>query len=110
MLESSGYIAEYLSGTDLATNRRERQLRSAVERELQISTEAASRLGKHAEQLCPTIDWRAIKGLGNVLRHEYDDIDDEIIWKAIHNRLPELRAAVRAALAELPNRREEDLP
>ena len=110
MLECSGYIAEYLSGIDLATYRRERQLRSAVERELQILTEAASRLGKHAEQLCPTVDWRAIRGLGNVLRHEYDDIDDEVIWQAIHTRLPELRAAIRTALAELPHHREEDRP
>jgi len=28
----------------------------------------------------PAIPWLAIRGLGNVLRHEYGDVDATIIW------------------------------
>ena len=35
------------------------------------------------------------------LRHEYDVIDDEVIWDAIHKRFPPLQAAVQRALASI---------
>lgn len=43
---------------------------AAVERELQIISEAASRLGDQAPKLCPGVDWPGIRGFGSFLRHE----------------------------------------
>lgn len=44
----------------------------AVERCLERISEAATKLGPTAETLCPEVPWRNIRGLGNILRHEYD--------------------------------------
>lgn len=44
----------------------------AVERCLERVREAAFRLGDAAETLMPDQDWRAIRGMGNRLRHTYD--------------------------------------
>ena len=57
---------------------------AAVERKLQIISEAAIRLGEEAERLCPGPQWRNIRGLGNWLRHQYDRIDLERIWRRNH--------------------------
>jgi len=39
------------------------------------SAKAAVKLGDLAPELCPEIDWRNIRGLGNRLRHECDNVD-----------------------------------
>jgi uncharacterized protein with HEPN domain len=65
-------------------------------------TEAASKLGKEAERLEPSIDWGAIRGMGNKLRHLYDGIDSVVIWSAIQNEFPRLEVACRSALNKLP--------
>ena len=75
--------------------------RSAVERQLQILTEASIRLRGTAKKLCPRTDWRAIRAFGNFLRHKYDYVSDRQIWDAGQQELPSLIVAVRIALREL---------
>ena len=75
--------------------------RAAVERKMQIISEAAFRLGEDAETLCPGPDWSGARGMGNVLRHEYNRISDEIIWAAIKDKLPSMRDAILKALEEV---------
>ena len=101
ILESIDAIQDYLAGLNLNAYQSDRKTRRAVEREFQILTEAAYRLGDDAPRLCPSIDWPNVRGLGNFLRHEYDAVENEAIWQTIHTRLPPLRAAVLEALANL---------
>lgn len=98
----------FIIGFDLASYRADLRTRSAVERQLQNLTEAAFRLGVDAERLCLQVDWRGVRGLGNVLRHEYDEIDDAVIWEAVRNRLTPLRPAVLEALLELRRSEQEE--
>jgi uncharacterized protein with HEPN domain len=110
ILTSCEFIDDFLTGVTLEIYRSDHKTRSAVERQLQILTEAAFQLGDDGVKLCPTIDWRGIRGLGNALRHEYDDIDDEVIWQAIHDRLPSLKTAVEIALVNFREPRQSELP
>ncbi len=98
ILGSCDKIREYLEGVTWEAYLSHSMPRDAVERQLQILTEAAFRLGEDAAKLCPTIDWRSIRGLGNFLRHEYDKITPQIIWRKLHEDLPLLEEAVRTAL------------
>ena len=67
---------------------------AAVERKLQVISEAAIRLGDQAEILCPGLPWRNIRGIGNWLRHQYDRVDVEAIWRTVVDDLPPLQSAV----------------
>jgi uncharacterized protein with HEPN domain len=98
ILRSAQAIEDFLIGLTLDAYRADLKTRSAVERQLQILTEAVFRLGPDVETLSTTVDWRALRGLGNFIRHEYDDIDDQIVWDAIHQQLPPLILVVRGAL------------
>lgn len=53
--------------------------RDGVERQLLVISEAATKLRGQVEDREPSIDWAAIRGIGNFIRHNYDDVDDEII-------------------------------
>ena len=71
---------------------------AAVERMLQIISEAAIRLGESAETCCPGAPWRDIRGIGNWLRHQYEKIELPTIWKTVEVDLPLLKPSVLKAL------------
>ena len=70
----------------------------AVKYSLLVISEAAVKLGDLAADLCPTVPWRDIRGLGNRLRHDYGNVDVVRIWLLIERNLPPLKAACRNAL------------
>ncbi len=74
----------------------------AVQRCLERISEASKRLGPVAEALCPEISWQQIRGLGNVLRHEYDRVESIRIWYVVQDDLPPLKTAVKDALRRFP--------
>ncbi len=80
-------------------------IRSAIERQLLIISEAAIRLHQidpaAALTLAPDIDWPGIRGIGNFIRHKYDDLDASVIADVLSNRLEPLRAAAEHALKRL---------
>jgi uncharacterized protein with HEPN domain len=53
----------------------------AVERCLDRISEAAIRLSPQDPALCPGIPWDRIRGIGNILRHDYGNVNPKIIWK-----------------------------
>ena len=75
---------------------------AAVERKLQVISEAAVRLGERAEELCPGLPWRNFRGIGNWLRHQYDRVDIETLWNTVTGDLPPLKVAVNQALNSAP--------
>lgn len=101
--EAIAWIEEFTVGMDFSQFREDPKTIAAVERKLQILSEAAIRLGDEAEQLCIGQPWRNIRGLGNWLRHQYDRIDLETIWRTITDDLPPLKRSVESALARLSN-------
>ena len=98
ILQSIDHIDDFLAGLDFESYQNDRKIRSAVERELQIITEAAIRLGDEAETLCPGPDWKGFRGMGNILRHVYHRVDDEIVWNTVKEELPPMRTAVSNGL------------
>ena len=69
---------------------KDRMVRSAVERNLQIIGEAARHVSQNVKDEHPNISWRSMVGLRNVLTHEYGDIRYEVIWRIIREDLPPL--------------------
>lgn len=63
--------------------------------------EAAKKLGKQAESLAPDQPWKKIRGLGNLLRHEYDTIRRDDLWAIVRRDLTSLHKACLDALASL---------
>jgi uncharacterized protein with HEPN domain len=92
--ESIDNINAFLNEMDFFAYESDLNTRSAVERQLQIITEAAIRLGDDADTLCPGPDWKGYRGMGNFLRHEYHKVDDKIVWDTVKQELPLLMSAV----------------
>jgi uncharacterized protein with HEPN domain len=76
-------------------------LRRVAERALQIISEAARALPDELTARYSTTPWHAIIGIGNVLRHEYQRLDDRRLWEVVTVHLPQLHEVVVRMLAEL---------
>ena len=76
----------------------------AVQRTIEIISEAARHLPQDELEKYPTVPWRQVKAMGNILRHEYHHLNDKIIWDVVRNELPSLREEI---LRENPQLREE---
>ncbi len=99
MLKAISLVEQFVGNMDFAAYEADIKTQAAVERELQIVTEAAYRLKPEDEPLCPGPDWREIRAMGNILRHAYDRIDNMAIWITVQNDLPILRKAVSRTVA-----------
>jgi uncharacterized protein with HEPN domain len=102
ILESINNIDTFLGDMDFDGYRGDQKTKSAVERQMQIITEAAIRLGDDGDRLCPGVDWKGFRGMGNILRHGYHRIDDKIVWDTVKDELPPVKAAVLRALNPPP--------
>src|SRR5947209_8770391 len=100
-------IEEFTAGMDFECFREDPKTVAAVERKLQIVSEAAIRLGTVAEQRFPKFPWSDIRGMGNWLRHQYERLELPVIWKTVESDLPPLKDALIRALA-LPPQNPED--
>ena len=70
----------------------------AVVRALEIVSEASRRLPAELKDRHPEIDWIAAAAAGNVYRHEYEGVDERLIWHTVRHDLTALRSV---ALIEL---------
>ena len=77
--------------------------RLATERAIEIISEASRHIPTELQTLAPSIPWRDVADIGNVIRHTYEKVDPEIIWSAVRKDFGPLEAAVRTILASLPN-------
>jgi uncharacterized protein with HEPN domain len=76
-------------------------LRRAAERALQIISEAAKALPKDLTDRHPEIDWRGVRGLGDVLRHDYERVDADTLWEILTEKLPELASVIARMIDDL---------
>lgn len=94
-------IREFTAGLTLEQFRQDRKTIYAVVRALEIVSEASRRLPEDWKLRYRDINWRAVAAAGNTYRHEYDVVDEELLWRTIHADLPVLEKAVSEGLAEL---------
>jgi uncharacterized protein with HEPN domain len=98
MLKAIDHIESFLDGVTFESYQADVKTKSAVERQLQVMTEAAIRLGDHANRIAPGPDWEGFRGMGNLLRHSYYRIDDQIVWNTVKDDLPPMREILLKAL------------
>ena len=59
-----------------------------------LFSEATKHIPDDLKSRYPEIPWHQIAGIGNVLRHDYDLVDDRVIWDVAKVHFPRLRAVM----------------
>jgi uncharacterized protein with HEPN domain len=83
-------ILRYADGIDKVQLEINDEKLSAILYQITIIGEATKRISQNFRSQHPVIPWREMAGIRDVIVHEYDQLDLDIIWDAIENKLPEL--------------------
>lgn len=75
--------------------------RRAIERCLQILTEAVGHIPASLTKQHPGVNWRAVKDTGNFLRHEYANVSAPVLMNVVRDHLKPLKKACQAMQAQL---------
>ncbi len=90
-------VREFIAGAGQDRYANDLMLRSAVERQLQNIGEALTQLAKLDPELAARVPrHRQLIGFRNVLVHGYAGLNNEEVWRVVHENLPDLHAAVTA--------------
>jgi uncharacterized protein with HEPN domain len=101
IVENARLIEAYTWGLSKEAFEADSLRRDATLYSLLRISEAARKLGGAAEELVPDQPWRNVRGFGNALRHDYDELNLDRVWEIVARDLPALRAACEAALRRL---------
>lgn len=86
---------------DIQDRAKDRQTRSAVERELMVLGEAFFQLHERFPEIAEQFDaWKEIVRFRHVMVHGYDSVNVRTLWEVIQNDLDPLLDRVRELLGE----------
>jgi uncharacterized protein with HEPN domain len=101
MLDAARRARRLTSGMDFAAFVADDRTNLAVERLLENIGEAASHLSIEFVAMHPTIPWKAMVGMRNVLAHQYGSVDQRLVWRSVAIDVPALVAFLEPLAGDL---------
>jgi uncharacterized protein with HEPN domain len=98
ILSCARNIREYTQGLSFESFLDDPRTIRAVAFEFTTIGEAASAMPEEVQKRHPQVPWGKMKGIRNVLVHEYFRLDEEILWRASQDDIPPLIAALEEIL------------
>ena len=72
----------------------------AVIRNLEVIGEAVKQVPDSVREKYPSIEWRKIAGLRDVLIHKYFEVNLEIVWSVVQSNISILKIEIQQILKE----------
>jgi len=98
IVEDAGRIATFIDGMSLADFLAEERTVFAVERLLQRITEATVQIDAEDAATIGDIPFAKMRAFGNLLRHEYREIDRRVVFEIARTEVPLVCAAAELAM------------
>lgn len=102
ILDAIAKIQQYTAGLEEGGFAADSMRVDAVIRNFQVIGEATRHVPQEVRDRYPEIPWSLMQGMRNVLVHDYEDINQEIVWKTIQEKLPPLIGPLQRILRENP--------
>ncbi len=100
ILERIGRISSYTAGGKEAFFD-DPLVQDAVVRNLEVIGEAAKRIPDDYRQAHPSIPWRGLAALRDILIHQYEGVSLPEVWSVVEAELPPIRDAIAMILPPL---------
>jgi uncharacterized protein with HEPN domain len=101
ILDSINDILLFTKDVDYESYLADYMLRLAVVKLVENIGEASNCISKGTIKKYPEIEWSILKGIRNILVHEYFGIDYELIWNSIKVNIPELKLKIESVLQNM---------
>ncbi len=103
ILEIIKEAIETFDDVDFTTFSNENIYQRTAERLIEIIGEASANVTEQTKNECQNIPWRIMKGMRNILIHEYFKTDVETVWNTIKFDIPSLEQPLLNVLKNLKN-------
>jgi uncharacterized protein with HEPN domain len=98
ILDAIAELDDFVEGVAFPDFEVNRMMQQACVRNLMIIGEAANHLTAETKDKYNQVDWSGLKGFRNIIVHEYFKVNTAIVWKLIHNNLPDIKQVIEQAL------------
>ena len=99
ILQAARLIASYLKDTTEADFLANSEKQDAVIRRIEIIGEATVHLKETTRRVIPELPFRKMRGMRNIVAHDYGNGDLKIVWEVGIVHLPEICAALEKFFA-----------
>ena len=99
--ESAMLAIQYIEGKTEKEFYGDTKMQDAVIRRFEVIGEAARRISDECQSAYPGLPWMEMIGMRNIMIHEYDNVDPQIVWNTVKNSLPDLIDAIHAILGTM---------
>lgn len=101
ILEAIEQASSFVRGMSFAQYCTDLKTQRAIERTLEVISEASRHIPAGVKKKHPSIPWKNVAGIGDIMRHDYRSIANKVIWDTVCERLPELEKTMLEIRAEL---------
>ena len=102
ILDAAKAIRRFIAGVSLDDFKANEEKYEAVNRKFEIIGEAARRLSPEARKIFSEIPWNLVTAMRNIIIHDYDDVDLDVVWNTAQRDLPPLIERLETYLAANP--------
>lgn len=99
ILEAARLIGAYVSNTTEADFNANREKQDAVIRRIEIIGEATAHLTDATRRAVPELDFRKMRGMRNIVAHNYSNVDLHIVWDVATTHVPRICAVLEKLFA-----------
>jgi len=99
ILQAARLIASYLKNTTEADFLANSEKQDAVIRRIEIIGEATAHLTETTRQAIPELPFRKMRGMRNLVAHDYANVDLKIVWEVGIVHVPEICAVLEKFFA-----------
>jgi uncharacterized protein with HEPN domain len=99
--EALDRIGEYLKDMEYSSWAKDRKTIDAVIRNLEIIGEAANHIPESIQEKYIEVPWFQMKGMRNLLIHEYFGVDVDVLWQTVNEDLPRLKIQIQTLISEI---------
>lgn len=100
IVDSCAKVLRYTEGATSEAFFSDERTYDAVMRNLQVIGEATKNIPDQMREKYSEIDWRKIAGLRDIITHAYFQVDNDVIWSVIQQRIQPLQKQIQSLLAQ----------
>jgi uncharacterized protein with HEPN domain len=102
ILEAARLIGSYVKDARESDFHANKEKQDAVIRRIEIIGEAAAHLTEATRQSVPELDFRKMRGMRNIVAHDYGNVDLHIVWEVATVHVREICAVLETFFAQQP--------
>lgn len=90
IFQAAQRVLRFTQGVTRSELEANEEKQAAILYQLTIIGEATKRLSQELRSQQPTIPWKQMAGMRDIVTHHYDEVDPDVIWDVIQDDIPSL--------------------